>query len=122
MRRILAVVAVALWPAIALGQERTDTAAAEQGQQQAQQQEAQPSGQSDTAQQQTGQQQQTGHQQQDVTTEAAGGEVETGGAAVSQDVLQRQKDPNLIGSPAWWSRHSTADGKPRQGGGQEPQG
>ena len=109
-------VAVALWPAIALGQERSDTAAAEQGQQQAQQQEAQASGQRDIAQQQAGQ------QQQDVTTEAARGEVETGGAAASQDALQGQKDPNLIGSPAWWSRHSTADGKPRQGGGQEPQG
>jgi hypothetical protein len=24
-----------------------------------------------------------------------------------------QNDPNLIGSPAWWRTHLTADGKPR---------
>jgi len=24
-----------------------------------------------------------------------------------------QNDPNLIGSPAWWRTHATADGKPK---------
>ncbi len=108
--KILATIAMALCPAVALAQERTDTAAAEQGQQQ----EAQPTGQSDTA-------QQAQPAQQDVTTEAAAGEVETAGATITQETLQRQKDPNLIGSPAWWSRHSTADGKPRQSERGEPQ-
>jgi hypothetical protein len=27
-------------------------------------------------------------------------------------MLKEQGDPNLIGSPAWWKNHATADGKP----------
>ncbi len=28
-----------------------------------------------------------------------------------------QNNPWIVGSPAWWQRHSTADGKPLQGQG-----
>jgi hypothetical protein len=31
---------------------------------------------------------------------------------VTQAMLTAQNDPNLIGSPAWWKNHGTADGKP----------
>ena len=27
-------------------------------------------------------------------------------------MIKAQDDPNLIGSPAWWKTHATADGKP----------
>ncbi len=32
---------------------------------------------------------------------------------VTPAMLKAQQDPNLIGSPAWWSTHATADGKPK---------
>ncbi|HZS59089.1 MAG TPA: hypothetical protein VFA43_07445 [Gemmatimonadaceae bacterium] len=31
---------------------------------------------------------------------------------VPQKAIEEQKDPNLVGSPAWWTTHATADGKP----------
>lgn len=31
---------------------------------------------------------------------------------VTPAMIKAQDDPNLIGSPAWWKTHSTADGKP----------
>lgn len=34
-------------------------------------------------------------------------------AAGSESATAAQNDPNLIGSPAWWRTHLTADGKPR---------
>ena len=40
------------------------------------------------------------------------GDVARSGEAISQAMLAGQKDPNLIGSPAWWSTRATADGKP----------
>lgn len=43
------------------------------------------------------------------TTTSSTGEVSEN---VPQKAIQEQKDPNLIGSPAWWSTHATADGKP----------
>ncbi len=43
------------------------------------------------------------------TTTASSGEVSEN---VPQHAIAEQKDPNLIGSPAWWTTHSTADGKP----------
>jgi hypothetical protein len=43
------------------------------------------------------------------TTTSSSGEVAEN---VPQKAIQEQKDPNLMGSPAWWSTHATADGKP----------
>jgi len=34
------------------------------------------------------------------------------GAPVTPEMMAAQKDPALMGSPAWWSTRSTADGKP----------
>jgi hypothetical protein len=34
------------------------------------------------------------------------------GGRVTQAMLDEQKDPKRIGSPAWWTTHATADGKP----------
>jgi len=47
-----------------------------------------------------------------VTTATATGEVAGPGADVTSAMLKAQEDPNLIGSPAWWKTHATADGKP----------
>jgi hypothetical protein len=33
-------------------------------------------------------------------------------ANVPAAAIKAQQDPSLIGSPAWWRTHSTADGKP----------
>lgn len=43
------------------------------------------------------------------TTTSSAGEVSEN---VPQHAVAEQKDPNLVGSPAWWSTHATADGKP----------
>lgn len=43
------------------------------------------------------------------TTASSAGEVS---ANVPQKAVEEQKDASLVGSPAWWSTHSTADGKP----------
>ena len=48
------------------------------------------------------------------TTSTSTGEVSGGnaGANVTQQMIAAQSDANLIGSPAWWKNHGTADGKP----------
>jgi hypothetical protein len=46
------------------------------------------------------------------TTTTSTGEVSSISANVTPAMLKAQDDPNLIGSPAWWKTHSTADGKP----------
>jgi hypothetical protein len=33
-------------------------------------------------------------------------------AGITPDMLKAQQDPNIIGSPAWWKTHATADGQP----------
>jgi hypothetical protein len=43
------------------------------------------------------------------TMTSSSGEVSE---SVPPAAIEEQKDPKLIGSPAWWSTHSTADGKP----------
>jgi hypothetical protein len=43
------------------------------------------------------------------TSTSSAGEVS---ASVPQAAIEEQKDPKLLGSPAWWSTHATADGKP----------
>jgi hypothetical protein len=48
------------------------------------------------------------------TTTTSTGDVSTIDANVTPAMLKAQDDPNLIGSPAWWKTHSTADGKPLQ--------
>jgi hypothetical protein len=44
------------------------------------------------------------------TTATSKGDVED--ANVTPAMIKAQQDPALIGSPAWWHTHSTADGKP----------
>ncbi len=44
-------------------------------------------------------------------TTSTGAVVST--TVVTPTMLKAQQDPNLIGSPAWWSTHATADGKPK---------
>lgn len=45
------------------------------------------------------------------TTRTSNGDV--GGAGdMTESMMAGQKNASLIGSPAWWSSHSTADGKP----------
>ena len=49
------------------------------------------------------------------TTSTSTGDVSSSGAVdknVTQAMITAQNDPNLIGSPAWWKNHGTADGKP----------
>jgi hypothetical protein len=48
---------------------------------------------------------------QTTTTTASTGDVSSS-SNVTPAMLKAQDDPNLIGSPAWWKTHSTADGKP----------
>ncbi len=43
------------------------------------------------------------------TSGSSAGEVSE---SVPQSALDEQKDPKLLGSPAWWATHATADGKP----------
>ena len=49
------------------------------------------------------------------TTASSSGEV---AEHVPPKAIEEQKDPNLIGSPAWWATHSTADGKPLSAAGE----
>jgi hypothetical protein len=51
---------------------------------------------------------------QKTTTSTSTGDVSggAGGSNVTQAMTAAQNDPNLIGSPAWWKNHGTADGKP----------
>ena len=39
---------------------------------------------------------------------------------VTPAMIKAQQDPSLIGSPAWWRTHSTADGKPLSAMGSRP--
>ena len=48
----------------------------------------------------------------------ANGEVED--PNVTPAMIKAQQDPSLIGSPAWWRTHSTADGKPLSAEGTRP--
>jgi len=47
-----------------------------------------------------------------ITTATAAGDVAGPGAEVTAAMLKAQQDPNIIGTPAWWKTHATADGKP----------
>lgn len=49
---------------------------------------------------------------QSTTTTASTGDVSTSTSNVTPAMIKAQDDPNLIGSPAWWKTHATADGKP----------
>jgi hypothetical protein len=48
----------------------------------------------------------------DTVSSTSTGEVSSTGSEVSAAVEKARKDPKLIGSPAWWALHATADGKP----------
>jgi hypothetical protein len=85
--KLLAVVAIALCPAIALSQGRDTTSKA--------------TGQQATS---TG-----GAAQQDTTTTST-----STGAVASEN--RGGGDANVVGTPAWWSTHATADGKPLSAG------
>lgn len=52
-------------------------------------------------------------QQSQAQQSTSKGEVEAKNGVTPQ-MLEEQQDPNLIGSPAWWSTHATADGKPKR--------
>lgn len=45
---------------------------------------------------------------------ASSGDVSKGLAPVTGTMLKAQEDPALVGSPAWWRTHATADGKPNR--------
>ncbi len=45
---------------------------------------------------------------------ASSGDVSKGAAPVTGTMLKAQEDPALVGSPAWWRTHATADGKPKR--------
>jgi hypothetical protein len=49
-----------------------------------------------------------------VTRTTSAGSVAGEPAGVTQQAMNAQHDPNLIGSPAWWQTHSTADGQPKK--------
>jgi hypothetical protein len=48
----------------------------------------------------------------DTVASTSAGEISSTGSEVSAAVEKARKDPKLIGSPAWWALHATADGKP----------
>jgi hypothetical protein len=48
----------------------------------------------------------------DTVTATSTGEVSAPTSNVPEAALKAREDPNLIGSPAWWRNHATADGKP----------
>jgi hypothetical protein len=48
----------------------------------------------------------------DTVTSSSTGDVSSASSQVSAEVEKARKDPNVIGSPAWWAVHKTADGKP----------
>jgi hypothetical protein len=51
---------------------------------------------------------------QQTTTSTSTGDVSGagGGSTVTQAMIAAQNDANIIGTPAWWKSHATADGKP----------
>jgi hypothetical protein len=40
-------------------------------------------------------------------------EQSSGASSRNGSATAAQNDPNLIGSPAWWRTHATADGRPK---------
>ena len=48
----------------------------------------------------------------DTTATTSTGDVSTTPSNVTDAMIKAQDDPNIIGSPAWWKTHATADGKP----------
>jgi hypothetical protein len=50
----------------------------------------------------------------DTVTSTSTGDVSSSSQTsnVTPEMLKGQQDPNIIGSPAWWKSHATADGKP----------
>jgi hypothetical protein len=53
----------------------------------------------------------------DTVTSTSTGDVSSSrqGSSATSEMLKAQQDPNIIGSPAWWKSHGTADGKPISG-------
>jgi hypothetical protein len=54
----------------------------------------------------------------DTVTSTSTGDVSSSrsqASSVTPEMLKGQQDPNIIGSPAWWKSHATADGKPISG-------
>lgn len=53
----------------------------------------------------------------DTVTSTSTGDVSSSSqrSSVTPEMLKGQQDPNIIGSPAWWKSHATADGKPISG-------
>jgi hypothetical protein len=51
---------------------------------------------------------------QKTTTSTSTGDVSgaAGGSSVTQAMTAAQNNANMIGTPAWWKSHGTADGKP----------
>lgn len=47
-----------------------------------------------------------------MTKNTSTGDVSSISSNVTPAMIKAQDDPNLIGSPAWWKTHATADGKP----------
>lgn len=45
-------------------------------------------------------------------TTTSTGDVSSSSTEVTAAMLAAQKNPNVIGTPAWWANHATADGKP----------
>jgi hypothetical protein len=84
--KLLAVAVLSFCPAIVLAQGQSDTVAKEAR---------------DTT-------------EQSVTRTTSTGETSTEASGATEEMLKAQEDPNLIGSAAWWRRHATADGKPRE--------
>jgi hypothetical protein len=49
----------------------------------------------------------------DTVTSTSTGDVSSQrSSTVTPEMLKAQQDPKIIGSPAWWKTHGTADGKP----------
>ena len=48
----------------------------------------------------------------DTVTTTSAGDVSAASGEVTPAMEKARLDPNLIGSPAWWKTHATADGKP----------
>ena len=54
----------------------------------------------------------TAKQTTTTTTTTSTGDVSSSSSNVTDAMIKAQDNPNLIGSPAWWKTHATADGKP----------
>jgi hypothetical protein len=56
----------------------------------------------------------------DTVKSTSGGDVSSSNE-VSAAVEKARKDPNQIGTPAWWANHATADGKPLSAAARKPE-